>query len=403
MSEANWFYVDRSDRQIGPVTADEVRAALRRGDTGEARLAWCDGMADWQPIFTLGTELELRPGFEPGAPAPRTTLDTPPPDDANLPPPAAIPTAALPGPGDVVYGGFWRRFAAHVLDHVILFVPVFVLLVAVLAFIGADQSETDANRIYAAFLPYLGYFLIAPFYFAGLESSASQATFGKRALGIKVVDLEGRRLGFQHALGRWFASGLSYVFFSVGFMMAGFTDRKRALHDMVSSTQVVDEWAYSAFPERQQRGMSGCLIAVLVMLVGGFLVVPILAAISISQYQDYVLRSQVMEGMSLADGSKTAIAEYVASKGSLPQSNEAAGLPLPKELHGAYASYVDIGRHPGRVEVGFSAAPPQNANIALDGKHVLFDAVVDRGSVTWTCHSEDLKQKFCPSSCSCSG
>jgi uncharacterized RDD family membrane protein YckC len=72
-----------------------------------------------------------------------------------------------------------------------------------------------------------------------MESSAKQATVGKMALGIIVTDLEGRRLGFGRATGRYFAKILSALILGIGFLMAAFTERKQGLHDMVASTLVV--------------------------------------------------------------------------------------------------------------------------------------------------------------------
>jgi hypothetical protein len=116
-------------------------------------------------------------------------------------------------------------------------------------------------------------------------------------------------VGFGPAEARWVAAALSYLTVYIGFLIAGLTDRKRALHDMVAGTLVVDRWAYTDHPERQQREASGCLIAGIIALFLALFVLPILAAISISQYQDYVMRAQVTEGASLADGMKTAVAE----------------------------------------------------------------------------------------------
>ena len=55
-------------------------------------------------------------------------------------------------------------------------------------------------------------------------------------------------------------------------------------------------------------------------------IIAILAAIAIPAYQDYVIRSQVSEGMSLLDGSKTAVAEFYSNRGHFPTNNESAGL-----------------------------------------------------------------------------
>src|SRR5207342_3681907 len=116
----------------------------------------------------------------------------------------------------------------------------------------------------AYFAAILAYYIAAAMYYSLQESSGHQATLGKRALGIKVVDARGQRLTRKHALGRWFAASLSYLTMYVGFLMAAFTERKRALHDMVAGTLVVDRWAYTEFPERQKRELSGCLIAFLI-------------------------------------------------------------------------------------------------------------------------------------------
>ena len=87
-------------------------------------------------------------------------------------------------------------------------------------------------------------------------------------------------MSFAQALGRWFAAELSYLTLYIGFFMAGFTERKQALHDMVAGTLVVDRWAYTAEPERQDRSLSGCGVAVLLVMVLVFLamVVAVVAA-----------------------------------------------------------------------------------------------------------------------------
>jgi uncharacterized RDD family membrane protein YckC len=76
-------------------------------------------------------------------------------------------------------------------------------------------------------------------YAALLESSSHQATLGKMALGLKVTDLEGRRISFVRATGRHFAKILSGMVLFIGFIMVGFTRRKQGLHDMVAGTLVI--------------------------------------------------------------------------------------------------------------------------------------------------------------------
>jgi uncharacterized RDD family membrane protein YckC len=76
-------------------------------------------------------------------------------------------------------------------------------------------------------------------YYALLESSPHQASLGKMALGLIVTDLEGNRIGFGRATGRFFAKFLSALTLGIGYMMAGWTERKQALHDMIAGTRVM--------------------------------------------------------------------------------------------------------------------------------------------------------------------
>lgn len=301
-----WYYTDTAGVQVGPVTAADVRGALASGRASSASLAWREGMAGWLPISQLGAELgDANPyGIPPPPQAPPALelepmpADEPRPMGWNEANPYRAPNASVEVRStstDVVYAGFVRRWAAFFLDSLILGIPIIILaMVLGMAMTGDDLlTSTQSNTFQGVY--YLLIFVVKPVYYAGMESSASQATLGKMAMGIKVTDESGHRLSFGHALGRWFAAALSYITLYIGFLMAAFTDRKRALHDMVASTLVVDKWAYTDYPDRQKRGLSGCLVVFLIAM----LMVPvlaILAAIAISQYQDYVKRAQQAQG-----------------------------------------------------------------------------------------------------------
>lgn len=304
-----WYYTDTAGTQVGPVTAADVREALASGRASSASLAWREGMAGWLPISQLGTELgTANPfGIPPPPQAPPELELAPLPAEAPRPMgwneanPYRAPDASVEvrsNSTDIVYAGFVRRWAAYFLDSLVLGIPIVILaMVMGMAMTGGDLLSSSQSGTFQA-VYYLMIFIAKPLYYAGMESSASQATLGKMALGIKVTDESGNRLSFGHALGRWFAAALSYITLYIGFLMAAFTDRKRALHDMVASTLVVDKWAYTEFPERQKRGLSGCLVVFLIAM----LMVPILAilaAVSISQYQDYVKRAQQAQGSVL--------------------------------------------------------------------------------------------------------
>ncbi len=88
-------------------------------------------------------------------------------------------------------------------------------------------------------LAYLAGLVIGWLYFAVQESSESQATIGKKAMGIVVTDLDGRRLTFMNATGRYFGKIPSAIFL-IGYIMALFTEKKQALHDILAGTLVVE-------------------------------------------------------------------------------------------------------------------------------------------------------------------
>jgi len=95
--------------------------------------------------------------------------------------------------------------------------------------------------MFLGFVFAFGLFVIVQWlYFAGMESSTRQATFGKAAMSLRVTDGNGQPLTFGHATGRFFAKIVSGMIpLAIGYIMAGFTAKKQALHDMIASTLVL--------------------------------------------------------------------------------------------------------------------------------------------------------------------
>jgi len=155
---------------------------------------------------------------------------------------------------NVTFAGFWLRFVAYLLDSVIigfavmvLFVPFFFLMggVAMLEALPRGHVERlDPAQFMALLSLVLTLVTLGSvakwLYFAYLESGEKQATWGKQALGIYVTDLAGQRLTFGRATGRFFAKIVTGLIpLGIGFIMAGFTERRQALHDMIASTLVL--------------------------------------------------------------------------------------------------------------------------------------------------------------------
>ena len=168
-------------------------------------------------------------------------------------PPAYFPPAPLYAvtPG-LVYAGFWLRFVAYIIDGLIL--GVFVgLIILILAFttgfaaflrtlpkdmsgFGFDQWTlfVALSVLFAAVLA--GSWL----YYACMESSRFQGTLGKMALGLVVTDLQAQPVSFGRASGRFFAKLITGLIpLCLGYIMAGFTAKKQALHDMIASCLVL--------------------------------------------------------------------------------------------------------------------------------------------------------------------
>jgi uncharacterized RDD family membrane protein YckC len=171
-------------------------------------------------------------------------------DVANAPT-APVVHAAVAAP--LPYAGFWVRFVAHLVDNLILGIPMMLVIVVLIFLFGGFGVMMRRNlndpRAAAAFVGpiFLAVFLVALvftalswLYYAGMESSERQATFGKAVMSLHVTGLEGERMSFGHATGRFFAKIISGLIpLGIGYIMAGFTEKKQALHDMIAGTLVL--------------------------------------------------------------------------------------------------------------------------------------------------------------------
>jgi uncharacterized RDD family membrane protein YckC len=141
------------------------------------------------------------------------------------------------------YGGFWIRLVAIVIDVIAVGIvtgPISAIIAVATGFAGHTVAMPDIGvQLVRLIITFAFSTLVNWIYEAALESSSYQATLGKMALGLKVTDLEGRRISFARATGRHFAKLLSGFILMIGFIMAGFTQRKQALHDMIAGTLVV--------------------------------------------------------------------------------------------------------------------------------------------------------------------
>ncbi|MBK7855696.1 MAG: RDD family protein [Bacteroidetes bacterium] len=140
------------------------------------------------------------------------------------------------------YAGFWLRFAAAIIDTIFLWIFQFILIMFLYgSFTNYFQSAMDPQHVFSAkyWTMILVSFFVGIGYFVGMECSAKQGTFGKSMVGIKVTNYSGEKISFLKSLGRYLSKIPSALIFAIGFIMAGFTEKKQALHDMMASTLVV--------------------------------------------------------------------------------------------------------------------------------------------------------------------
>jgi uncharacterized RDD family membrane protein YckC len=148
-----------------------------------------------------------------------------------------------------VYGGFWIRVVAYLIDAILLGV-VGGVIGAVLGIgfgMGAQlDPETLNEAMLGAQLISLAINLVMGWlYYALMESSANQGTLGKMALGLVVSDMQGNRISFGRATGRYFAKILSSLILLIGYIMIAFTERKQGLHDLIVSTLVTKKGTFT--------------------------------------------------------------------------------------------------------------------------------------------------------------
>jgi uncharacterized RDD family membrane protein YckC len=168
--------------------------------------------------------------------------------------PPAVVTAAVPVPAvRVAYAGFWLRVLAYLIDALILGVFAVPIVVGgamalgiggILARIPRD-GDPFVNGPPPVFFLFIWFCVLLGvcgtwLYNALLESSEWQGSAGKKALGLIVTDMAGRRVTFARASGRHFGKIVtSFIPLGIGYILAGFTEKRQALHDMLASCLVL--------------------------------------------------------------------------------------------------------------------------------------------------------------------
>ena len=319
-----WYYTDAERQQQGPLSTDELKQYFHRDLVNPDTLVWRDGMLHWRALGELAEQLNLVASVAPPVDAPPVKVGPPalapvpsPPVAVEQPMPSESPAAtsgravfnlgseptelppqilaeahqravqaldnlesnnpyrpsqaALRGRAsavrheDIVYAGFWKRAAAAIVDGI---------LVWIIGSFGGEALGTllgdlaGGSELAVAVMVLLVTLTLQVCYYAFFHASFNAATPGKMLIGIKVVRSDGETISFLRAVARYFATIPSGILLGIGYLMAGFTARKQALHDMICDTVVVDKWAFTGQPERQRHELGTTAMVVLVGYVG---------------------------------------------------------------------------------------------------------------------------------------
>ncbi|HWU53226.1 MAG TPA: pilin [Tahibacter sp.] len=122
-------------------------------------------------------------------------------------------------------------------------------------------------------------------------------------------------------------------------------------------------------------------------------IIAILAAIALPAYQDYLVRSQIAEGLSLSTGAKASVWDFISNRGRLPPNNASSGLALPASITGSYVTSVAI--NATGIDVTFG----NQANTAIVGRVLRLSPVTSAGSIDWHCLSTTIEKRYLPTSC----
>lgn len=258
---AQWYFIKKgTGQQQGPVPVERIRTMMQTGHLVFDDWVWNQSMPEWQPLEKARDVIMRRPeAAQPAEPSlamgggmggqPQLAMQgagAAPMDAASL---AVLEAQAdgWTGPRDgfsrgevnLNYAGFFQRFGAYFMDCILINLcfwaaAIFLTMGAVKVF-GEDSAAVAG----VGMLLYLVLIAFPWLYFALQESGEHSATLGKRAGHLMVVTTEGDAIGFGRATGRHLAKVISALPCGMGFVMAMFTPKKQALHDMIAGTVVI--------------------------------------------------------------------------------------------------------------------------------------------------------------------
>ncbi len=224
-----WFYANEGQR-VGPVPTEEL---LRRAQTGAVHadtLVWRRGMTSWRRFEDCSTELAVPPSL-PDAGAERVAPAS---SASNVQP-------AAPRVGQLIYGDFWVRAAAKVIDQTFVTILGLFLFSVVAGMIWKDHlpDVTDLDEMKKVINVYMLVVIAVDFVYTVFFVRRFRGTPGKLMLGLRLVSAAGTPLSTGVIIRRYFAEMLSRLALFFGYAVAAGDAEGRTLHDRLCDTRVI--------------------------------------------------------------------------------------------------------------------------------------------------------------------
>ena len=261
----NWHYVEQG-QQVGPVTDEQLQQLIQSGRITADTLVWHEGLPDWIS-YQQATAQTAPPPAQPSNPAAIGSVPSgsevvcaecgrmfPIAETVRFGK-ANVCAACKPvflqklsegakiNTGELNYAGFWIRFGAKIIDGLIIGLPMVVIFFIVMIPVMSQNRGNSNPSPVMAFLPSLLQlaFLFVNMCYQIFFLGKYGATPGKMACKIRVVTSDGSPISYGRATGRFFSEILSGIICDIGYIIAAFDGQKRALHDHICNTRVVEK------------------------------------------------------------------------------------------------------------------------------------------------------------------
>ncbi len=249
----NLYYAD-GERQVGPIDKTELQSLIKAKKIDSKTLVWQPGMAEWQALglFVKRKTQGVKASMQPAPPVQQSLCSECgqafAQDDMIRFSDVWVCAGCKPimvqkikegvaVAGDMDYAGFWLRFGAWFIDYIILGIASMIIYLP-MTFMGVFSMDNPGVFVTFQLISTVLNFVIPAAYETWFVGKYA-ATPGKMACKIKVVMADGGKVSFGRAVGRHFAKFISGLILGIGYIMAGFDDQKRALHDRICDTRVI--------------------------------------------------------------------------------------------------------------------------------------------------------------------